>query len=153
MQKLFGAYFYLWMSLLIAMIVGVGFIPNLGERIIYPAHRLPLILYLYAAVAAGWVLLLCVQASLVRMANVRVHRQLGLFGCALGTTLPLIGIGTEITMNQSHHSLGRSTNPVFFSISLNDKLSFAIAFGLAMWWRRSAEYHKRLLLIATCCLV
>ncbi|MBC3875143.1 hypothetical protein [Undibacterium flavidum] len=152
MKKLLSTYFYLFMSLLIATIIGFAFGPNLAQTMVYPSLRPPLILYLHAAVSVAWVLLLCVQVSLVRGANLRLHRQLGQFGFALGISLPILGIATEIAMNQWHLSQGHSTNPVFFSISLNDMLSFSIAFGLAMWWRSRPEYHKRLLLIATCCL-
>jgi hypothetical protein len=152
MKKLLSVYFYFFMSILIATIISFAFVPNLAERMVYPTHRPPLILYLHAAVSAAWVLLLCVQAGLVRGANLRLHRQLGQFGFALGISLPILTIVTEIAMNQWRVSQGHSPNPVFFSISLNDMLSFSIAFGLAMWWRSRPEYHKRLLLVATVCL-
>lgn len=152
MKKLIGPYFYLMMSLLIVLIVAIGFVPNLAARMIYPAQRPPLVLYFHAGVCAAWIVLLSVQAGLVRSSHLRMHRQLGLLGFALGVMLPILGIATEIAMNRWHQQLGHSTSPVLFSISLNDMLSFAIAFGLAMWWRSKPEYHKRLLLIATCCL-
>jgi hypothetical protein len=152
MKKLSGPYFYLLMALLIAMIVGVGFGPNFAARIIYPEYRPPLILYLHAGVCAAWVLLLCVQSALVRSVHLRVHMQLGQLGFVLGVVLPILGIATEIAMNRWHLSLGHTTSPVFVSISINDMLSFATAFGFAMWWRRKPEFHKRLLLVATCCL-
>lgn len=152
MKKLIGPYFYLMMSLLIALIVAIGFVPNLAARMIYPEQRPPLVLYLHAGVCTAWIVVLCVQAGLVRSAHLRLHRQLGQLGFVLGIMLPILGIATEIAMNRWHQSLGHTTSPVFVSISLNDMLSFAIAFGLAMWWRPKPEYHKRLLLIATCCL-
>ncbi|HEY8024257.1 MAG TPA: hypothetical protein VIF60_06810, partial [Burkholderiaceae bacterium] len=40
----------------------------------------------------------------------------------------------------------------FLGVSFNDMCSFGVAFGLAVYWRRRPEFHKRLMLMASCCL-
>lgn len=40
----------------------------------------------------------------------------------------------------------------FFAIQLLDMVSFTTAFWLAVYWRRNPEFHRRLMLIATCVL-
>ena len=41
-------------------------------------------------------------------------------------------------------------SPAFLLVQLMDLTSFAIPFALAIYWRRRPEYHRRLMLIASC---
>jgi len=94
-----------------------------------------------------------VQSALVRVHKVSVHRTLGWFGVALGVLIPVLGISTAITMDRFNilHFHENSAAP-FFAIQLNDMVVFAICFGLAVLWRSRPEFHRRLLLVATCAL-
>jgi hypothetical protein len=38
----------------------------------------------------------------------------------------------------------------FLIVSFFDMLAFGVTFGLAMYWRRRPEYHRRLTLMAMC---
>ena len=40
------------------------------------------------------------QSALVITGNVRIHRQLGWFGFALGAAIPIVGVGTAIAMGK-----------------------------------------------------
>src|SRR5690348_5444430 len=40
----------------------------------------------------------------------------------------------------------------FLAIQFNDMVSFTVCFALAILWRRKPEFHRRLMLIATCVL-
>src|ERR1700732_2994486 len=48
---------------------------------------------------------------------------------------------------QRHHD---TETPAFLIIQLMDLACFAIPFALAIYWRRRPEYHRRLMLIASC---
>lgn len=144
-----GTWFYFGMGWLILAIVAYGFGRHAGDRLFHPAEPPPLILHVHVLVFAGWVLLFLVQSGLVRGANVRLHRRLGAFGGALGAVLPVMGLVTALAMQRWHAARG-PVNDAFLSISLNDMLTFAVAFGLALRWRRQPERHRRLMLIATC---
>jgi hypothetical protein len=48
---------------------------------------------------------------------------------------------------QRHHD---TETPAFLIIQLMDLSSFAIPFALAIYWRRRLEFHRRLMLIASC---
>jgi hypothetical protein len=50
---------------------------------------------------------------------------------------------------QRHHD---TETPAFLIIQLMDLFSFAIPFALAIYWRRRPEFHRRLMLIASCVL-
>lgn len=47
---------------------------------------------------------------------------------------------------------GRADAAQFLIVPLFDMLAFSLTFGLAFYWRRKPEIHRRLMLIATCSL-
>src|ERR1700757_921200 len=57
-------YFYFSMSLLICLIVAVGFGPHLGQKLLRPTIPVPTILYWHALVFTGWVALFFTQTVL-----------------------------------------------------------------------------------------
>jgi hypothetical protein len=87
---------------------------------------------------------------LVRTRNVRLHRTLGWFGLALGTTIPVLGYLTAVAMDRFQLQQHTLDSPAFLIIQCMDLSSFAVPFALAIYWRRRPEYHRRLMLIASC---
>ena len=146
-------YFYLFMSLLIAVVVVYGFSQRVEQQLFHPRHPKPLLLAIHAVVFSAWVVFYIVQSALVRTGNVRIHRRLGWFGVALGISIPMLGIVTAVIMrrfdlNDPH--LARQAP--LLRTALLDMASFTIPFALAIFWRKKPEFHRRLLLIASCAL-
>jgi len=137
-------FFYFGMALLLATIVVYGFSHTVGDSLIHPDVPPPAIFYFHAAVFSSWVVLFIVQSGLARSRNVALHRRLGWFGVVLGGAVPILGLAIAVTSQQGAES------HVFFAVSVNDMLLFATAFWLAVYWRRQPEFHRRLMLIATC---
>jgi hypothetical protein len=150
-RKFMERSFYLSMSLLVAAVVIFGFSHTIGANLLAADTPRPAILYVHAMVFSGWVVLFITQSALVRSAHVTWHRRLGMFGGALGAALPVVGIATALVM-QHWHAQREGGSAASLSLPFNDMLTFAIAFGLAMYWRRRPEFHRRLMLLATCCL-
>jgi hypothetical protein len=145
-----GRSFNLAMALAVAVIVGFGFGPTANARLLRSPSPRPLLLYVHAAMFTGWVLLFVVQAALVHVRHVAWHRRLGLTGAALGALMPVVGIATALVMTRLNR-LGREFGgESFLIVSFFDMLAFGVTFGLAMYWRRRPEYHRRLMLMATC---
>ena len=141
------------MSLLIAVVVVYGFSQRIDRRLLHPMHVPPLLLWIHAAIFSAWVIFYIVQSALVRTGNVRIHRTLGWFGVALGVVLPIIGIITAVVMRRfdlRYSDLAR-TAPLLRTAVL-DLSCFTIPFALAIYWRNRPEFHRRLMLIATCAL-
>lgn len=151
LRRALDRWFYFGMAWLVLAVVTYGFGRGLGERLLHRAEPLPWILHVHALVFAGWVLLFLVQSGLARWRAVSLHRRLGLFGAGLGTGLPVLGVVTALVMRQWHARQG-PVHDAFLAISFNDMLTFAVAFGLALRWRRQPDRHRRLMLIATCAL-
>ena len=146
-------YFYLAMSLLVAAVVVYGFGHTVDNRLVHATPPRPWILWVHGAVFSGWVAFFIFQSALVRTHRVKLHRLTGWFGAALGVLIPVLGIATFIAMARfriSHfHQYG--IKPFFGSAAL-DMISFALPFWLAIYWRKNPEFHRRLVLIATCAL-
>lgn len=66
--------------------------------------------------------------------------------------IPFVGIATAIAMMRLRMREGRADAAQFLIVPLFDMLAFSIAFGLGFRWRKKPEFHRRLMLIATCSL-
>ena len=144
-------YFYFCMSLLIAVVVVYGFSHTIGQNLLHASPIPPFILTIHAIVFPGWVLFFILQTALVRTRNVPLHRTLGWFGLAFA-----IGIARPRLPHRYRHgplpppATRTKFTPAFLIIQLMDLISFAIPFSLAIYWRRRPEFHRRLMLIASC---
>ena len=148
-----GEYFYLFMSLLIVVVIAYGFSFTIGKNLIHPAIPRPRILYLHATVFSSWLVFFVLQSTLVRSRKVRWHRRLGLFGVALGTLIPVVGVSTAIVMTRFDMvNLHIPDAESFLVIPLFDMVCFTSTFPLAVYWRKKPELHRRLMLVATCAL-
>jgi hypothetical protein len=151
--SLLAKYFYLFMSLLIAAVVVYGFSFTMGKRLFHPTSAPPTVLYFHAAIFYGWLMFFILQSALVRARKVKLHRALGWFGAALGVLMVLVGTYTAIHMTNVHIARDHSdTAAADLIVPLWDMLCFTITFGLAVFWRIKPEYHRRLVLVATCVL-
>jgi hypothetical protein len=143
-------YFYFCMSLLIAVVVVYGFSHTIGENLLHASPIPPFILTIHAIVFPGWVLFFILQTALVRTHNVPLHRTLGWFGLAFAIGIVVLGYITASGMDRFFLQQHRMKTPAFLIIQLMDLVSFAITFSLAIYWRRRPEFHRRLMLIASC---
>ena len=150
---LWNRYFYFFMSLLIAVIVVYGFSHTINENLIHPAIPRPFILYIHAAVFSSWLVFYIFQSVLIRTHHVALHRLTGWFGVALGVTIPILGISTAIAMGRFNtFRLHETDAAAFLIIPFFDIVCFTIPFALAIYWRKKSEFHRRLILIASCAL-
>jgi hypothetical protein len=146
-------YFYFAMSLLIPAIVIYGFSHTVNENLLHAAVPRPTILWFHSAVFSGWVLFFIFQSALVRTGNVRVHRVTGWFGAALGAAIPVLGVATAVIMTRFKvHQLHQANTATFIMVPLLDVCCFTSTFWLAIYWRKKPEFHRRLVLMATCAL-
>jgi len=146
-------YFYLAMSLLFATIVVTGFSRTVNQNLFHPAIPRPFLLWVHGAAFSGWVAFYIFQSALVRSRNVKLHRKLGWIGAGLGAVMVPLGLTTAVIMNRFDAVELHQPFPAFLSIPFYDMLAFGTMFSLAIAWRRKPELHRRLLFLATCCLL
>lgn len=151
--SLLDKYFYLAMSLLIAAVIVYGFSQTANENLFHPAVPRPFLLSIHAVVFCTWVVFYIFQSALVRTHNVRLHRMTGWFGVALGVSMPVLGVCTAIAMFRFKiHQLHYAGVAPSIVISFFDMTAFTIPFALAVYWRKKPEFHRRLMLLASCAL-
>lgn len=154
LSRFLSRYFYFVMSLLIAAVVIYGFSHTVEKNLIHATPPRPWLLWVHGAVFSGWLAFFIFQSALVQTQNVLLHRRIGWFGVALGVAIPALGFSTAVVMTRFQmlqlHAVSDAVTDLidpFF-----DMTAFTVLFALAIYWRKDPEYHRRLLLLATCAL-
>ena len=148
-RKSFKPSFFLCMTLVMALFIFSGF----GMTYFHPMatgslESLPPVVHIHGLFYCSWIILLVVQALLVNVKNMALHRSLGTFGIVIGTGVALMGAlittlfvgATEITTKDDYGLTYLSVVAV---------LTFSILFCIAIRNVRKPEIHKRLILFAT----
>jgi len=146
-------YFYFAMSLLFAAMVIWGFSQTVNANLFRAAPPRPFLLWIHGAAFSAWVVFYIFQSVLVRTRNVKWHRFFGWFGTALGALMVVLGCIINVVMTRFHTYVTHDAEPTFMSIPFYDMLAFGTLLALAIAWRKKPELHRRLLFIATCCLM
>jgi hypothetical protein len=145
--------FFAGMVVLLVVSVMVGFAHSYYLAGFFRAPLRSPILQIHAAVFSSWMLLLMVQATLVSVHRVGLHRKLGILGFALVCLLPVFGI---LAAGDSLSRLGDHAPNWILSFSITpfaDMFNFAALAGWALRARANSPWHKRLILLATIALM
>jgi hypothetical protein len=146
-------YFYLFMSLLNAVVVVYGFSFTINQNLLHPRVQPPQIVYVHSVVFSAWVLFFILQSALVRSHNVRLHRTLGWVGAGLAVSILVLGYTTSTAVLRLAVQRQLSFPTVsFLFVEVMELVCFAVPFALAIYWRKRPDFHRRLMLIATCAL-
>ncbi|HTS13197.1 MAG TPA: hypothetical protein VMH00_13860 [Candidatus Limnocylindrales bacterium] len=146
-------HFYFLMSLLIPAVVFYGFSHTVRENLLDAAPPRPTLLWIHGALFVGWLCFFLFQSVLVQTHNVKLHRTTGWIGAGLAATMVLVGVSTAIVMGRFHLIYPQPGAPPvkpFLIVPLFDMVCFSTFFSLAILWRKKSEFHRRLILIATC---
>jgi len=146
-------YFYFAMSLLLAVIVVAGFSNTVKANLFQAAPPRPFLLWIHGAAFSGWVVFYIFQAALVRTHNVKWHRLFGWFGAGLGTLMVVLGLTIAVIMGRFDAVQLHTPAPAFLSIPWFDIAAFGSCLGLAIYWRKKPEWHRRLVFLAGCALL
>ena len=146
-------YFYLFMSLLITVVVVYGFSYTINQNLLHPRIQPPQIVYVHSVVFSAWVLFFILQSALVRTHNVRLHRTLGWVGAGLAVSILVLGYTTSTAVLRLAIQRQLPFPTVsFLLVEIMELVCFAVPFALAIYWRKRPDFHRRLMLIATCAL-
>lgn len=142
-----------------AVAVYIGFAPTFYSRLfsvslttVSGAPFTPLV-YFHGALFTLWVLFFLTQTSLVAGRRVATHRKLGVAGVGLALVMVVVGVMTAIAA-AARGSAPPGADPLaFLTIPLGDMAVFAPLVAAAVWLRKKKEAHKRLMLLASICLL
>ncbi len=130
----------------------MGFGPEIAGLVKKHKFAFPLAVHFHAAVFVGWLVLLTAQVALVRTGNVALHRKLGVAGVALAGAVIVMGLVVSYVVDHESFGTPRGDAP-FLSIQLFDIINFAFLASAGLLLRRDPAAHKRLMLLATFCIV
>jgi hypothetical protein len=142
------------MAIVALLIAIAGFGPAAIDKDVRKAP-LNLAVGAHGVVFAAWLVLFLTQTLLVPKGRVTLHRRLGYVGAGLAVLMVVSGYFTAIAMSRRGYDLSGDLAATvddaltILVFQLGDLVSFSILVGLAVWYRRSSEVHKRLMLLAT----
>ena len=123
---------------------GKGFAGDITRQIV------PLVV-LHGLVMFSWVILFLVQSLLILNGNRRLHMRIGVVGVVLAGTMVVLGSITAVLSGRhnpdAYQVLGG--NRFFLAIALGEMLCFGTLVGIAVSYRRRAEIHRPMMLVAS----
>lgn len=151
LKNFLSRYFYFCLSLVLAGLVVWGFSRTVDANLFHANPPRPWLLWVHGTAFSTWVVFFILQSALVRVRKVSVHRFLGWFGAALATLMVGLGFTIAVIMTRFDGSvLHQPGVDAFLSIPFADMILFGTCIGLAIYWRKMPDYHRRLVFIASC---
>src|SRR3954462_12166891 len=142
--------FYLITALLFPLIILIGIGRTFYLKPFFDAPPLSsYLVWIHAAVMTAWVLLFIAQVYLIRSKSIRLHQRLGFVGDGLAVLIIVSGFFTAIAAAKN----GAASFPPdiprmsFLVVPMFDLLVFTVIFGAAIYYRKRAANHKRLMLL------
>lgn len=132
--------FYYACILLLVVTGGFGF-----HALIKPANLPPVsqTLIFHAVFTYSWYVLFTLQTGLIRTKRLALHMRLGKISLALALGVVITGILISI----AHYH--RKPEGLVFMGGLVNMVNFSVLYGSAVLVRKSADWHKRLMLFAS----
>jgi hypothetical protein len=140
--------FYTWAAVVAALVVFAGFARTYYLKGAFGTPDLSALKHLHGFVMTAWFTLFLVQVRLVATGRTRIHRKLGVAGAVLAVLVVIVGTTTALVAAKN----GATPGPpplVFLAIPLGDMVVFPVLVSAAILYRKRADFHKRLMLLAT----
>lgn len=145
--------FYFWLTLVCAAVAIGGFMGTYWLQLPARTFRGPPLLHIHGLLCTTWVLYLISQSSLVVRGKIRSHRDWGLLGIALASVLTVVAIAVAITgMNDRVAQYGDAARS-FLTVPLSAIGLFAAFTAAAVANVKRPEWHRRLMIVGTSCLI
>jgi hypothetical protein len=138
------------MSCAALLAVFVGFSRTFYLRPQFQTTPLPTYLTIHGLVFTLWIALFLAQTTLVAARRTDVHRRLGWAGAALAALMVIVGVTAGLISLSGRVAAGQADEArAFLAVPLTSMLVFLVLVASAVYYRRYAETHKRLMLAAT----
>lgn len=145
--------FYFYVSLWMCAIVAMGFVPGFFLPRSDPTVLQNPVVHLHAIVYVGWLALVAYQMRLPSQGRVATHRKLGRWLAGYAVLIIVMGLWVTFSRFSDRIELGDVVGArINMWPPFSDMLLFPVLFGLALAYRRQANIHKRMMVIACCSL-
>lgn len=148
-RRLFDRRMFLWAAIGFSVLVLAGFAQTYYLKPILGAAPLRTLTHIHGLVMSAWVMLFAAQVYLIRSRNVKLHMTVGFAGIGLAVAVIIVGIATALFAAKYGTPSAPPDIPplVFLVVPMIDMVAFAIFFGAAIYYRKNAANHKRLILL------
>lgn len=149
-RRAFERRFFLTVAILFPIIALIGFAPTYYLKPFFESPPVPrAVVHLHGLVMAAWIVLFIAQVYLIRSTRIKVHQRLGLLSIILAVAIFVSGLATAIAAAKyGSNSTPPGVKPLeFLIVPFFDVIVFAVLFGAAVYYRRNAPNHKRLMLL------
>jgi hypothetical protein len=143
--------FFFVMALALALTVVIGF--ALFFKAGFSSFGSPWWVHLHAITFMGWIGFFILQTGVIWRGNVELHRKLGRFGAGYAAWMVVLAlVVTPMTL-----SAGRAppffTPSYFLAMDLINIILFAVLMCFAITLRKQTDWHRRIMLCATLCVI
>jgi hypothetical protein len=156
-QQLVGARdrrFFGGMAIAVAVTIFAGFAQTYYLKGVFGSPALPPLVHVHGLLFTGWILLFATQTTLIAVHRTDIHRKTGVVGALLAVLMVVVGVQVAIGFARRGVDPSGMGEPLrFMAIPLFDLLTFATLVGLGVYWRRTRQTHKRLMLLGTIALL
>lgn len=135
------------MALVMLVTVFIGFAPTYYLMRWTGAPELSPLVHLHGVVLTLWFLLFLAQTALVGAGRTDVHRVLGAGGAALAVVIVILG--TTVAIVRERPPIPSLNVRQFLLLPLTIMTLYALFVALGVHYRRRADHHKRLMLLAS----
>ena len=143
-------HFYLYLSFWMWILAIVGFGPGYTTALVGGTWIPSIPLHVHAVVYVGWLALFTYQASLPARGHTLKHARLGKALIIYAGLMIVVGLTVTFSRFADRVAAGDLLEAQMNLIHpLSDMFIFPILFGLAVYYRKSPETHKRLMVMAT----
>ena len=149
-RRAFERSFFLAIAILFPLTVLIGFGPTYYLKGLFNTPPLPrFLIHVHGIVMTAWVLLFVAQVYFIRSTRIKTHQKLGLLSIALAVAIVISGLATAIaSAKYGSTSTPPGAQPLeFLIVPFFDVIVFLILFAAAVYYRRNAANHKRLMLL------
>lgn len=149
-RRAFERTFFLWIAILFPLTVLIGFAPTYYLKPLFATPPVPrFLVHVHGFVMAAWVALFIAQVYFIRSTRIKVHQRLGLLSIILAAIIFITGLATAVAAAKyGSNSMPPGVKPLeFLVVPFFDVIVFAVLFAAAVYYRRNAPNHKRLMLL------
>ena len=141
--------FYTGMAIAVVATVFAGFARTYYLKSYFGGAALSPLLHVHGVVFTSWLALFFTQTILVAAHRIDIHRRLGVAGGVLAALVAVVGVVTAVVRTKQGAAPPGFAPLPFLAIPLGDMLVFTSLVGAGFYFRRRADTHKRLMLLAT----
>lgn len=139
--------FFITFAILFPLVTILGFIPNYVFALPYQPPKMTPLVIVHSASMTLWLVLFTTQAALISAKKIKLHMTLGMLSIGLAVVMTISGLLTGYYATAAGRGFPGFTHEEFFAVPAGDMVTFAVLFTAAIYFRKRAAEHKRLMLV------